>query len=646
MTSIRAFVGHSFTEDDADLVRRFLKYFEQLSRTMDFSWVHAEQAEPKQLTDKVLSLIADRNLFIGICTRKELASPEACFKPLPFLRDMLLARKRELQWKTSDWIIQEIGLAIGRSLDIILLMENGVRSPGGLQGNIEYIPFERDAPEKAFGKVMEMLSALAPRIVAAPATAPESSTEAPAKKEQQSAGAEDYLTPAPGWDRIAYEFAHFRALILQDIEAADRVSKAYLETKDAEQPDAKERWEALRVYNEMAFGKKSTLAQLESLARARPHSSGTLEHFALGYVRYDEYGKAAETFERAAACTASISNQIYLLGLAALHHARSDALQKATDLLRRINLLEVGDTTAETQRLIIIRDVAEVMKHGQIALAAMERLVELDPGDVSTRFSLAYKHSEQESNDLALLHYTAIPFNQRDATAWNNLGVALDRFSLRAKAVAAYRQSEAMGETLAMSNLAHKLMTAGFTFEANELCETAIKMKDYHKNIGSTFAALKELPDTEQKKHDELVKQGHRKSEVYREVGRALCRIERNEIASDWDGPDCPLSVTLVGQAFQAEGKFERPGNSLLAAGMGLLRPTTQVHVTYRGMLCGRVIEGRVKRDDGAAKNGLLALIGDETKVLMVLSDDGTELKVIEGPHSTEPRQYLLRQRS
>jgi hypothetical protein len=74
MNAIRAFVGHSFTDDGKEVVRKFTDYFDSLEKMNDgFSWVCAKAAEPKLLTQKVMSLIQDRNLFIGICTRKELA---------------------------------------------------------------------------------------------------------------------------------------------------------------------------------------------------------------------------------------------------------------------------------------------------------------------------------------------------------------------------------------------------------------------------------------------------------------------------------------------------------------------------------------------------------------------------------------------
>jgi hypothetical protein len=69
MPEIRAFVGHSFSPDDADVVTAFLSYFNELQLLLPaFTWAHAQAAEPRELAEKILTLIADRNVFIGICT--------------------------------------------------------------------------------------------------------------------------------------------------------------------------------------------------------------------------------------------------------------------------------------------------------------------------------------------------------------------------------------------------------------------------------------------------------------------------------------------------------------------------------------------------------------------------------------------------
>src|SRR6266581_1242804 len=108
MTEIRAFVGHSFTDDDADVVSKFIGYFEQLATTLpNFIWEHAQVAEPKELPTKVLQLFADKNTFIGICTKKEAAISAGALRR-PLLRaNSRLVDSRDIEAKTSDWIIQE-----------------------------------------------------------------------------------------------------------------------------------------------------------------------------------------------------------------------------------------------------------------------------------------------------------------------------------------------------------------------------------------------------------------------------------------------------------------------------------------------------------------------------------------------------------
>jgi hypothetical protein len=61
MSNIKAFVAHSFLDCDAEVIGKFLKYFEGLSTALpEFFWEHAEAAEPKSLAEKVLRIIADK----------------------------------------------------------------------------------------------------------------------------------------------------------------------------------------------------------------------------------------------------------------------------------------------------------------------------------------------------------------------------------------------------------------------------------------------------------------------------------------------------------------------------------------------------------------------------------------------------------
>jgi hypothetical protein len=123
MTPLKAFVGHSFTADDEVVVRTFLKYFDQVEDlNIGFSWEHAESAESKELAEKVLRLMEGKNLFIGICTKNEAAILPSNLSTTKFDKTVLKGKEDRFLWKTSDWIIQEIGLAIGKGMELILLV--------------------------------------------------------------------------------------------------------------------------------------------------------------------------------------------------------------------------------------------------------------------------------------------------------------------------------------------------------------------------------------------------------------------------------------------------------------------------------------------------------------------------------------------
>ena len=97
MTPLRAFVGHSFTDDDAEVTRKFLKYLGQLAELYPtFSWEHAEPAEPEVLAEKVKRLLVGKNLFIGICTKKERVISPSALSPTVFPGKRFKARETSI----------------------------------------------------------------------------------------------------------------------------------------------------------------------------------------------------------------------------------------------------------------------------------------------------------------------------------------------------------------------------------------------------------------------------------------------------------------------------------------------------------------------------------------------------------------------
>jgi tetratricopeptide (TPR) repeat protein len=651
---VRAFVGHSFTPDDAVLVAPFLKYLTAISEMHpSFSWEHAERAEPMVIDEKVLRLFADKTLFIAICTRKErVISPDALGQSF-FLPNRFIAVQAAFAWKTSDWIIQEIGLAIGLGLPVILLVEDGVRSPGGLQGNLECIAFSRSSPERSFPKLAEMIATLSPRSKAL-----QESTEAPAvaasqgRLETEAPLPENaWANPSPTWSRRQFDFAFISFVAIADEVNAKRISDAFLASDIGGDAESRQTWVADCEWARIALDKGGKLQRLVTLAAEHPANSGVGETLGRGFLHYGEYSKSADAFEQAAVNATDARHVIRLLKESALAAQKGGDGARALKMTDRMRQLAQEAATGYESILEAERMLAELRKEDDVQIATLERLLEISPDDAEKRFALAYKYSELERNDLAALHYSRIPLGERTGVTWNNFAVSLDRLGMPGKAVTSYRRAEELGETLAMSNLANKLTEFGFLCEARAILEAAIAVKDHHKNVDSSLNRLKDLPEDESRKEAEVIEQAKPISDFYRAFGEALMRPLPAVLADTWRGPDCPLEFNVEDGRLVARGQYERAQGGLLLAMMsheGFAGKTDaaplRFRVEYVATARGSALVGQVKRfREGEVLKGAAAtfLAQEEApQILMVVSADGRLIRVLERSKNTSQRTY------
>jgi hypothetical protein len=120
-----AFVGHSFAEREREVVSSVVQALASVG-------IHTETGErpaADKISVKVKRRIEAQHMFVGVFTRG----------------DRLGRRQR---WTTSAWVIDEKAYAHARGKRLILLRENGVDSIGGIQGDQEYIPFDRARLDK------------------------------------------------------------------------------------------------------------------------------------------------------------------------------------------------------------------------------------------------------------------------------------------------------------------------------------------------------------------------------------------------------------------------------------------------------------------------------------------------------------------
>jgi tetratricopeptide (TPR) repeat protein len=633
MSEVRAFLGHSFTKNDEAVIEVFLKHFTRLQNSpLAFSWVSAEPAEPTELAEKVLKLMGECNVFIAICTKKECVISSDELRGIYFPYGFLKARTDKFLWKTSDWIIQEIGLAIGKGLRTILLIEEGLRKPGGLQGNIEYIEFTRVKPEACFDKILEMLGTLMPKVpgASAPAADPRSSPV----QQRPPAVDNEWWRPIPSWGQFDYDFALMRLIAVGDAEKIKLVNDEYAKSPLHVEDDNALRWEALNEFYQLAHGTSGTISKLRQLVQKNPNSIGVQEQLAKGLAHIGEGRAAARTFETAAGKASTSKKRVRLLALAARAFARSN---QDDDVARLITEMRVDAETMpelELQVLDTLVDISRTKNDLKASIPPLERIVELNPDDYDARFSLAYAHSQKSNDALALFHYMKIPDDRRTGATWNNVGVSSDEQGLAVKAVAAYKNAETLNETLAMSNLAAKYLKAGFLHEAMGYCEKALQMEKPHRNVGLTWAEAKSVTETEALRLDKILAEAAPISDFYRLFGHAETRTPPEQWPQTWIAREAPIQVTIKDTEFIAEGRYETVGLAGLLTGNFFGTPPSpqKYFVTYRGVVNGRTVRGTVDRGFEAERHpsSLLSNMTTNSEVLMVLTHDGSELKVME----------------
>lgn len=659
MSELRAFVGHSFTEDDKILNNTFLEYFNQIKEMgIGFTWDHAKAAEPKELAKKVMSLIRDKNLFIGICTKKERAIDPNELEHGLIKRHQLHGDESKYTWKTSDWIIQEIGLAVGREMDLILLLEEDLRPPGGLQGNIEYVPFSRDYPERSFGKILEMIRALIPRPSSASSQsfiAESSESVAPDQKVEESR--EWWLEPKPDWNISYYKFA-LKICIMKDLhDDEDKLTASFLSSSVGQGPATSAMWQCYREYYRLEAGKSGSLSKLEQFAKENSDVSEIQFYLGSAYELYKEYEKAGKSYLCAADKATDDEDRLYRLGEAARAYCAGEMNTRAkaisTLLKEEFSKSGVGEDTV----VKALMEVAKIESDMEVYYGLSERLLELNPGYTDDRFNLAYRYSQGTEDKLSLFHYLKIPETERHDASWNNLGVQYNHFQMVGRAVDSYRKAADAGNTLAMSNLANKFIQAGFLTEGKEICDKALMVKDYHNNVNLSLARIHEIPDEEAKKKDALVHETIPYTDFYKAFGKAFCKINPPDSEGIWEGPKCKLDIEIRGDQFRAKGTYELPGigfnalASLQSMGIGGPSETTRKRIiNYEGTLSGYTVRASITdkpadTESATLRQTLLTGLasGTDQKVLMVISDSYSEMRVYDNNASEPERLYTLK---
>ena len=113
----------------------------RLLKAYGLSVTTGEKPSAQTVSSKVKTRIEDADIFVGIFTR----------------RDKLSGKE---EWATSAWVIDEKAYALAKGKRLILLKETGVNSVGGLQGDYEYLEFQRSELDDLLVRLLETLRGL------------------------------------------------------------------------------------------------------------------------------------------------------------------------------------------------------------------------------------------------------------------------------------------------------------------------------------------------------------------------------------------------------------------------------------------------------------------------------------------------------
>jgi tetratricopeptide (TPR) repeat protein len=297
---------------------------------------------------------------------------------------------------------------------------------------------EDDAPEA--GEAHDYRRTSTGSAVAEPPN--DSTNDAEPKAEDDSDG--------PTWDALT------KAVRERDVGASRQASAQYIDGAKDETDRIERQAFALRVRG--WAGDTAALPDLEELVKAHPTVAAPALALAHSLEGMKEYRRASDILERAAE---SVEKSAHVLAEASRINRAARDFTKAQELSERA-LVRAGHTTEQAEARKALGWALWDVNHHAAAFTHWEAALHLNPADNDLRFAVAYRYSDTEVPELALLHYEVLVANDAShGSAQNNLGVVLESLGMEFAAAKNYRAAAERGESLPASNLASKFLSAG-----------------------------------------------------------------------------------------------------------------------------------------------------------------------------------------
>ncbi len=546
---MKAFVGHSFEDEDAETVDKIIKFFVSAGVKCETG----EKAENKSVAEKIKKRILNNDIFVGIFTRDK----RVCLGKES-------SETRE-SYTTSNWVLQESGFAVARERELIFLVENGIYKFPELQGNLELIYFDRKSLDDAFRKVIEMIQSMKSKKTEGISSQIQEGIED--LEEQETERQREEIAEGIN-DKEQKPFLKLAHAIFEEknYTKAQRVYSQEVQKilSDAKKPE----WEARVQRYCHGLGDAGAFDRLVKLAQKNKNNPGVIWELAMRYKEMREYQKAKDKFlETEQLCDINEENHkeniIMCYVEASLCLSSDGKFPDAIELLSRpLSQNEFKEFKAKV--LAALASVAKMSKDAERVFVYAEGSLNLNPSDTGLRFDLAYQYGQENHKRMSLLHYKKLTDTMESPAGLNNLGIAYDNLKLPAKSIESYSKAAALKETLAMANMAQRYLNEGFADDAgreikraNELSRDGVEV---HGNIGYAKNKLDEILENEGSKEKEVLLEAEeeRKFRVkYSEAFYSDTNVVKEKLGGIWETPwgDLELVFDEKENSFRLDGK-------------------------------------------------------------------------------------------
>ena len=433
----------------------------------------------------------------------------------------------------------------------------------------------------------------------------------------------DWSNPQTSWEDLDYWVGLFLAVKAKNKDVEDKIYSAYRKKYDGDFSKIAI-WEADYLVLKQEYLNESAIAPIKTLIKNNPTVIDLQVKLAEAYEHFNSYDLAFEASEIALNSTQEfkIDNLVKAVDLLEKHKGSKFARNYLRQYLNKIPDNQIDKCKFLTRYGKLYKE-----DFPNVFFSLSEAVLAIQPDDSSLRFDLAYKYSELNLYKLSAYHYKILVQTSPSENHWNNLGVAYADLNINTKSIDAYTKSSNLGGTLAMSNLANKLLSVGFADQAKELCTEAMTHDDYDKRVASSLESVNEKLEAD-KKVDASIEED---TKLAREVSISFARAFANTTTSIKNGlykyNDCNLEVTISGNQFNAYGVYEKEisstgfGGGLLAISIGQGIKKTEAHkVTFVGQIQGDGIIARINRE--SSNKTMLGNIESSKEALIYYSKD------------------------